>query len=96
MQEEIPVSDFNTCSFCHLCKEKMIKQCDHTPYTKNCNNRSKSYTDKMSCEDQSHRDGNADVKKIKAVFGKSHRSVDTVGDSLYDSVSGVGDDAHIQ
>lgn len=36
-----------------------------------------------------------DMEQVKAVFGKSHGFMNTVGNSLYNTIARIGDDAHI-
>ena len=50
----------------------------------------------MSGEEQADGDGNADVAEVEAVLRKSDRLMYAVRNSLYNAVSGVRDDPHVQ
>ena len=74
----------------------MIKYCDHASYAKYGDDSSKSDTDQLMSEDQTNESSKADIKEVKAVLGEADRFSNTVGDSLYDPVSRIGDDTHVQ
>ena len=47
-------------------------------------------------EEQANGSGKADIKEVETVLGEPNRFPDTVGNGLYDPVSRVGDDTHVQ
>ena len=74
----------------------MIKYCDHASYAKYGDDSSKSDTDQLMSEDQTNESSKADIKEVKAVLGEANRFSNTVGNSLYNPVSRIGDDTHVQ
>ena len=74
----------------------MIKYCDHASYAKYGDDSSKSDTDQLMSEDQTNESSKADIKEVKAVLGEANRFSNTVGNSLYNPVSRIGDDPQCQ
>ena len=89
-------SILHACGSCHFFHKKMIKYCDHASYAKYGDDSSKSDTDQLMSEEQANGSGKADIKEVETVLGEPNRFPDTVGNGLYDPVSRVGDDTHVQ
>ena len=58
--------------------------------------RTKSNADQMVSEDQTDADGHADVEQIEAVLCKSSAFVNGISNCLYDTVSRIWNDTHVQ
>ena len=50
----------------------------------------------MSVKDEADSNGDADIAKVEAVLRKAHGFMNAVCNGLYNAVSGVRDDPHVQ
>ena len=82
-------------SFCFLIK-KIIKCSNRASDTDDSKDGSKSNADQMVSEDQTDADGHADVEQIEAVLCKSSAFVNGISNCLYDTVSRIWNDTHVQ
>ena len=74
----------------------MIKCGDSTSDPDHCKDRSDSDAYQVMRKDETNRDCQTDIKKVETIFGKSYAFVDEIGDCLNNSISGIGDDTHVQ
>lgn len=80
----------------HFFHKKAIEDRDNTAYAKYSDHSSKADADQLMSEEQANGSGKADIKEVETVLGEPNRFPDTVGNGLYDPVSRVGDDTHVQ
>lgn len=74
----------------------MIKCGDSTSDPDHGKDRSDSDACQVMRKDKTNRDCQTDIKKVETIFGKSYAFVDEIGDCLNNSISGIGDDTHVQ
>ena len=74
----------------------MIKCGDSTSDPDHGKDRSDSDAYQVMRKDKTNRDCQTDIKKVETIFGKSYAFVDEIGDCLNNSISGIGDDTHVQ
>ena len=86
----------HACGSCHFVHKKAIEDRNNTAYAKYSDHSSKADADQLMSEEQANGSGKADIKEVETVLGEPNRFPDTVGNGLYDPVSRVGDDTHVQ
>lgn len=74
----------------------MIKCGDSTSDPDHGKDRSDSDAYQVMRKDKTDRDCQTDIKKVETIFGKSYAFVDEIRDCLNNSISGIGDDTHVQ
>lgn len=77
-------------------KAEMVKRSNGSSDSDYGKNRSDSNSNEMAGTDKTDYDGNGDAQKVETVFGKSGAFVNTVSNRLYNSITRIGDDPHIQ
>lgn len=77
-------------------QKEMIKHGNASAHTQDRQYGTQPHTYQMSGKEQADGDSNADVAEIEAVLRKAYGLVDAVGNGLYNAVSGVRYDPHVQ
>lgn len=74
----------------------MIKHGNASAHAQNRQCGSQSHTYQMPDEKQADSNGDADIAEVEAVLRKAHGFMNAVCNGLYNTVTGVRDDPHVQ
>lgn len=74
----------------------MVKRGNASAYTQDRQYGTQSHTHQVSGEEQADGNGDADIAEVEAVLRKSYGLMDAVRNCLYNAVSGIRDDPHVQ